>query len=574
MRNTYYALASSACLALAPGLYAQSLPGIPSSADSGRVSKQLDIPLNTGPRAEPELSDESSIQYAPKNADKITFRLKKMTLSGNHAYKAGELDIYFARYMGKTISLLDIYKISDKINLRYRQDGYLLTRVVVPPQNIRNGHVTIRVIEGRLNKIYINTNGKISIKKARMLKRFAKRLEHKRHLKQSQLERVLRLINQLPGVTARAIIMPSPDTFGGADLFITAQRKRFNAVASFDNRGNRYIGPLQVSLGGTWNGVFDDADSLGVRLNSTLADKELRAGRLDYQRMLNTNGLTLALSARSQKTRPGYVLKDFDVKGSDTSLSAKLSYPLTLGMQNNTTIYASLEARDIKTEVLGTTLTQDHLRVARIGVDMQNRDTLMGEQKPAMNNLNVEVSRGIKGFGASKKGRSSSQPEAPANFNKITASISREQSLNKTHNLTAFLAATAQYSPNALLSAESFGVGGESFGSAYDSSEITGDIGYAVRAEARYLVIPKTQTAFIQAAQPYAFVDYGKVHSRTPSLGQKNESSIASTGIGLRANLNGGFSMGVEVAQPLTKHVATMGRSKSPRVFFKITKTF
>ena len=49
--------------------------------------------------------------------------------------------------------------ITERINNIYRTAGYHLSRAIVPPQDIKDGRIRIRVIEGRITEIALNGNG-------------------------------------------------------------------------------------------------------------------------------------------------------------------------------------------------------------------------------------------------------------------------------------------------------------------------------------------------------------------------------------------------------------------------------
>ena len=124
-----------------------------------------------------------------------------------------------------------------------------------------------------------------------------------------------------------------------------------------------------------------------------------------------------------------------------------------------------------------------------------------------------------------------------------------------------------------MLTAEQFGLGGASFGSAYDPSEITGDSGIAGRVELQYN--RSGDFEYVPSYQLYGFYDIGNVWIRNNSAGQKASESLADTGIGVRFNVMEPVSGGLELAVPLTRQVAADGQDgKSPRLFFSLAYHF
>ena len=104
------------------------------------------------------------------------------------------------------------------------------------------GTLKIRVVEGFVDKVYVE-NDRPASDRRHLIEGYAHKINQMRPLNTKTLERYMLLISDLPGVTARAIIRPSPSTFGAADLVIKVTNKVFEGSFTSDNRGNKFIGP-------------------------------------------------------------------------------------------------------------------------------------------------------------------------------------------------------------------------------------------------------------------------------------------------------------------------------------------
>ena len=58
------------------------------------------------------------------------------------------------------------------------------------------------------------------------------------------------LVADLPGVGVQTVLSPSRATPGAATLTIAAQDQPLSGFATLDNRGSRFVGPLQSGIGG------------------------------------------------------------------------------------------------------------------------------------------------------------------------------------------------------------------------------------------------------------------------------------------------------------------------------------
>ena len=125
-------------------VFAQQVPG---GAQPGQIERQLQKPPQ--PRAGGDaIVPPTPDQKPPANADNVRFMLNRVTVDGSTVYKDAELQSAAASFVGKEVTLTQIYRIAEALTRRYRNDGYILSQVVVPAQNIQNGAVRLQVIEG------------------------------------------------------------------------------------------------------------------------------------------------------------------------------------------------------------------------------------------------------------------------------------------------------------------------------------------------------------------------------------------------------------------------------------------
>jgi hemolysin activation/secretion protein len=213
-----------------------------------------------------------------------------------------------------------------------------------------------------------------------------------------------------------------------------------------------------------------------------------------------------------------------------------------------------------KTNSLDQLLYLDVIESIRANLIFNANDAWQGN-----NLMSLEISRGINVVtGQNKPHIERSRYFGTKDYTKVNATYTRLQNLP--WDFAIFLSGQGQYSANPLLVAEEFGVGGEDFGIAYDYFEISGDSGYAGRAELRWSYFPKHYLTFLQ---PFVSFDGGQVFLKDTGLGSFSQ-SLTSLGGGFRFEITDFFNGQVEVGQPLTKQVDATN-SKNARAFFYFT---
>jgi hemolysin activation/secretion protein len=513
-------------------------------------------------------------QAATAAALHTTFVLNQLNIVGSSVYGNPQLANMFRQYIGRTVSLADLQKMADDITLKYRNDGYILTRAIVPVQNVREGVATIRVIEGYVAQVNISGNPKGA---RALLENYGDQIKRARPFNIKTLERYALLANDIPGMDVRAILgparmpqdelAPAEITPGAAILTFVAAQSTAHGYLTFDNRGTKFLGPNEYSFGGNINSIFRAGDTTGVQALTTTNTKELRFIRLYHQTPLGDDGLMLNIASSYSRTEPGYILEPLALEGRSTTFSAGVTYPIIRSQAQSLYVNAGFDVLNSKTNVLTDTpgaeftLYNDRLRSFRVGANYNDTDNWLG-----INQLGGQLSQGISALGATQNGSGDlSRPNGRTDYTKANFNAARLQGLG--HNFSVYTATQGQYGFVPLLSAEQFNFGGAEFGEAYDPAEITGDRGIAGKVEVRYDAASNWKV--LQAVQPFAFYDIGKIWNVDP-ISLPGSASAASAGFGVRANLTHFITGSLTWAKPLTRNVATEN-NKNARVFFSIT---
>ncbi len=572
---TRKALASSCALAiiiaaLASPAFAQQVPSAQTDiADPGRIQEQFREETIT-PQILPEIEvREMRTRGAPEGAEKIAFKLDSLKIEGVSAYDERELSALYADKLGTTVTLADLYGIAAAMTRKYRNDGYVLTQVVVPPQTIESGTAKIQVVEGYIDRV--NVQGAAG-KADEIIRSYAAQIQNdNRALNVKQLERALLLINDLPGVKARSVLSPSPDNVGAANLTIFVERNPFDAMIAIDNYGSRYLGPVQLTGAVSLNNYFFDQNER-ITLQTAIAPDpgsgiEMAYVSASYAQPVWDQGTILEFLISANATNPGYDLDQFDVKGKSRLYSVKVEHPFIRTRELNLFGRALFDWRDVESRNNIEITREDRIRALRAGGRMDFLDTFLGV---GVNSLDVEFARGLEIFGADVDNRATlSRPDADLNFFKMELEYQRLQRM--TSNINLLIGVRGQWSKDALLSSEEFGVGGINLGRAFDPSEIVGDDGIAGKIELQWN--RPVEWSLVQDYQVFGFFDAGRVWNDDATSTDLDRESATSAGFGVRTEFMERTSADLTVAFPLNRDVQTQ-QDRDPRVYFGLSRRF
>ena len=530
-------------------------------AEAGQIEQHFGVGeppelIDPGP-----VIDEDDRRTLPDNVEELSLTLGDIVVEGSTVYSADDLAYLYQDRVGQEIALAEVFEIADRITARYRNDGYILSRAIVPPQTIADGVVRIDIVEGYINAVRIE--GDVPEGQS-LLNAYADRIMNSRPLSIRDLERYLLFFRDLPGIEAEATISPAQDTPGASDLVILVEYEALDGFVRVDNRGTKYNGPGQVWLGAGFNSLTDTHQRTALTFATAGKDmKELRYFDFGYERHIDAEGRRLHVNLTETDSRPGHTLRVLDIDSRNQTFKIGVTNPLLRSRARNLSLYADFVVRNSHTTIFTTTLSKDRVRFISLGALYDSIDRLGG-----VNQLGVRLDQGVDILGASKEGSTDlSREGGRMEFTRLSLNASRLQRLNDNWSfLTNF---TSQVASTKLLASEEFGVGGERCVRGYDPSEVTGDQGYCVLLEMRY-----GQNVDTTGYQLYGFYDTGEVRRRLPGALGKT-ARLASAGLGVRLNYREQLSGSFEITWPQMNIVDTRSIDVgSNRIFFNLTARF
>lgn len=545
--------------ALAPAL-AHAQVTIPRNVEASTVEEQIEN--REMPRVAPIPEKGYRPIVVPKGADKAMLVLKELIIDGVKIYPPEKFRPLYDGLIGKKISLAEIYAVADHIRQIYHDDGYVLTQVFLPEQDIKNGIVRIQVMEGYVSSLRWD-GASVS---ANLVRDMAAEITRSRPFNSKTLESVMLRLNGLPGIQARAALEPLPQgqaAPGEVGLAITLERKRADGSVSVDNYASRYLDVFQGIARANIYGLASDIDSVSITGSSSIDPARMRYGALQYNLPVHASGTTLFAGGSLSNTHPGFQLAILDIFSSSQSWYVGVAQPLLRSRTESLDVTAQFTHRNQQTDVLEQLFSEDRIRTASVNGRYNFSDAWDGA-----NLISLELSQGLDVMNASRPGEPRlSRTSGSGQFTKLTAELARLQTIDD--DFSVLVAAIGQKASTSLLSSEQFGFGGSRFGRGYDASEISGDEGMAAAVELRWNAYRED----LWAVQPYGFYDIGVVQDKQPNA---DPVSAASAGLGLRVQWDQ-VSFEGNVAFPLTYTPATpkfFAENKDPRFNLQLGLAF
>lgn len=320
MKGRFAEFAAGACLAALlcyPALaQAQAVP------TPGEVQSSLPVkPATPKPATAPE------VQKTPAPASGVSpggpaVLVQRFLITGNTVFTDAELQAQIADWVGKRHTLLELYDAADKLTAFYRQHGYGLAYVSLPAQTMQGGSVRLQVVEGRIGNIAIQGNDNTG--NDTLIHRVSG-IQSGDVYTNAAMERAALLLNDLPGVQARAVLSPGQQ-FGTSDVLFKVQETPYSGDVSVDDYGRSLIGRWRLNADVNMNSVTGHGDLLSAGVTHS-AGNLLNFGKLTYSLPVGAPGGTLSAGWNRAVYRVGGSLfGPLDISGSTQNGSLNYMY--------------------------------------------------------------------------------------------------------------------------------------------------------------------------------------------------------------------------------------------------------
>lgn len=552
-------------LALAPeGVHAQSPGSFLPAADPGRAA---------APAVEPARAPAAPAPLAPTAQGGVL--LRGVRIEGATAVPPGELAPLWAKLIGTEVSLATLEALAEAIGAAYRARGFVLSQAALPPQEVADGVVTVRVIEGFVDRLAIVGGAPNQAAAAATL--FAP-VPGRRPLRLETLERAVLLSRDIFGGEVETVIEPSRDVFAAADLTVQIDRAAPSGFGSIDNRGSRLYGEWSFATGATAYDLLGRNERLDI-LAAGAMDGSLGfvqgAAKLPLMGLAGTwlDGATLAFEADYANGAPDLAKSGAPdaqtLTTRETNLRLALSVPFIRTRAQNLTGAIGLDFQDLQNVTgLGPdeVTEDDRLLVLDVRASWDYADRWGGVTlaeaglRQGIDTSNTFVGGGI----------SSGKPD----FTLARLELARLQRLGQ-GPWALWLEGIGQYAFDVLPNSERFGLGDASIGRGYAPGNTTGDSGYGGRVEVRYEVGATPLRGAVEAVEAYAFGDYGQAYDRDGDRDGQRWEPLGSAGAGLRIDVRPWLSVVPEIARQLDGRATdTTSRRKETRAYISVVARF
>ncbi len=474
------------------------------------------------------------------------FLLQGIKPTGNAIVKTEDLAPIYQPYLGKQITFSDLETIVEKINKKYEQKGYLTTNVFVPEQDIKDGIVEIRIVEGLMGDVNVEGN------KWNPASYFEKyfHLKKKDPLNIRKLQRDILRLNKNPDTEVKTVISAGKEPATSDITLKVKDQFPWHVGFAEDNLGTRLTGKYRSSFTLRGSNVTGHGDKL---FSSTISSKGSFGQFIGYSIPLDTFGTEAGMDITYFNMKLGKEYKALDITGVTQIYTPYLNKELYLSDDFEGTAKIGMDIKSIKKRTGGDITSSDQLRIPFFEFNFIENDNY------GQSNISPRFNFSTQNFlGASTRNHPTSSREGTGGF-----FFKYEQPMSRTQRMPfssyCIMRSNFQLASHTLPSSEQFQLGGMNSIRGYPEGDYLADAGGNLNFDwvfPMYLIpsswkIGNAQIPLRRQIQPVFFFDLGGGKNKKVLAGEKEDKFLMGIGGGLRMNFNNNFNLRLEWAKHL-----------------------
>lgn len=540
------ALVTAPALALwltfgAPAL-AQAPPSAGQLLEETRRTAPPALPSQTPPRL-----IDAPVRPTVTMPEGTMVTVSEFRITGATSYSSDVLAALVRPWVGKRLDIRGLNEAAGALTRHYQSGGHLLSYAYLPAQRVADGVIELAVLEGKLEGVQIVTAQDVRLRD-QVVQAHTDPLLAPGPVLQSAVERQLLLLNDIPGVAARAAFTPGANT-GGAEMVVSvAEDEPLQLRADFSNHGSESTGEYRAGLTLHFRDLFGWGDSSTAR--GVVSDKgSLVTGSLVTSVPLGGQGWRAGASLSRLKYQLAGDFRRLGAVGTADTLGFDVNYALRRSANSNVSLRAAFDHKRLR----------DDLQLIGVSTAKRNDTGELSGSFDWRDNAGG-LSAGSLTFTA---GQLRVAGQRRGEWSKLGAQGARQQPISGPFSV--YLRLAAQTTSGSLDSSEKLGLAGAGAVRAYAPGEVSVDHGVLASLELRYALDFMGGNVVGSLFHDYGGGQINRAAPGTPG----NDPELNGTGFGL-SWAKGGLGLNASIAWRGSRLPTTDTSDPRPRLFLQM----
>lgn len=413
-----------------------------------------------------------------KELSGMSVTVSRFQFAGNTLLTAAQLAPAVASFVNRPLSFNDLQNAAAAVAETYRKAGWIV-RVYLPLQEIKDGVVTLQVVEAVFGQVRMEGTAPTRVPFDRLVPIVGAAQPHGAALKAQAMDRALLLLDDMPGISTAGSLAPGEQA-NEVDLVLKVEdEKLIIGQVGIDNASARSTGSARLTADLYINSPLRFGDQAVVNLMHTEGSDY---ARLAYTVPLGAAGWRVGANASHLRYRlVDDALAALDASGTSTTSGIEATYPLIRARLKNLYLALNYDNKRFDNRAAATTITDYKIDTFTVGLNGNVLDQYAGG---GSNSASLALVHGkVDLDGSPNAGADALTTRTGGSFTKLRYAASRQQVL--TEALALYAAFSGQIAGKNLDSAEKFYLGGAYGVRAYPSNEGGGSEGQLFNLELR-----------------------------------------------------------------------------------------
>lgn len=465
-----------------------------------------------------------------KEVPKVCFEIKKIELRGAYNLFEFEKQALIEPYLNRCLTANDIDQLRVDIDRYYIEKGWILTRAyLVPGQNLKDGVLVFRILEGRIDSIQLNENDLRD--RLQVIMAFPHMIDEVAYIR--DIEQGLEQMNRLASNRATIDIVPTRDRPGYGHIVIKNHPvNRFRYYAGYNNLGAESTGQDQASLSADIDNLLYLNDNWAVTASRYAgSDTDLKSSENFSANLTVPYGYWTLLFNHARSSYLSTIIDtsgSFKLSGNSTINKFKASRVVHRDKYSKSSLGMELSLKDSDTFLEDVRLDTNSRKLTIFTIDAQYMN-----RKPGYRWLfNLSYSRGLDIFDAYQDGPVRSDSVPRAQFERLGVDLSMVLSLDRLGKAWSYHGILAgQLSRDPLFGSEQISLGELSTVRGFRNSPVAGDSGIYLHNDLEWASMAKQ--GLTKGLRVSLGLDGGFVTARNDNIANSGEGDATLVGIAL-----------------------------------------
>jgi hemolysin activation/secretion protein len=512
-------------------LWNSSAFSAPNDNISAILQRELELQLKkSAPPPLPKVQKQIE-QKKPVDSEQ-TVQIKNFQFSGNKLLTDQELQNIVAKWKDKTLTFDELQNVITDIQ-EYYSSKNRIGKALLPEQEIKNGIVSIKIVEGVLGEVVVEQTSPNPRMSVETVKKYFKGEKDSAYIDTKDLQRKIFILNDLAGISAVGTYEQGKKEGESNFKVAVEDTPFFKGEVAAANFGSKSTGASQALANVSFNNISGIGDLFAVNGIKSSGSDYVQGS---YAIPIMHEGLKLALNASklNYKTLSSFSSTN-QSEGDSKTYGANATYPVYRTDRISVNAKVGFETKEYLNTNSLTAITISDYKIDNMIAGL-NGYLYNSDRSSISYNANLTFGR-LKINDATQSASDSTSAKTKGSFEKLAFNISRNQSLPELFNTNWLVSVDGQTANKNLNSSEQMSLGGPYAVRAYPTGQGSGSQGVIIKTELQY--------PYNKEFSFGPFVDVGfikqYINTYTDWEGQtraKNDYSLAATGISAKYKYN------------------------------------